>query len=85
MAKPREVLNALYDLIGEPRFPHDFGRVEYDEPEFDGRINMPGLHRVSGPVEVRTRQTILPPDIFQQNNRAFWEIGDQNPRNVRVL
>jgi sulfotransferase len=83
--RPCEIVDTLYDLLGEERFPHNFDNVEYDEPEFDARLAMPGFHRVSGKVTPRPRETILPPDLFAQCNQAFWELPDQNPRGVKIL
>ncbi len=82
---PGEVVGQLYDLLGQSRFPHDFEKLEYDEPEFDAQLGMPGLHAVRARVEPNRRNTVLPPDIFSQNDRCFWELPGQNPRNVVVL
>jgi sulfotransferase len=45
-AQPAEVSGRLYELLGQPLFPHDFDNLEYDEPEFDARLGMPGFYRV---------------------------------------
>lgn len=82
---PRRVLAQLYDVLEEEPFEHDFDNFEYEESEFDSRLGMPGLHRVTGPVRVMPRRTILPPEIFAQYDREFWNVPDQNPRGVRVL
>jgi sulfotransferase len=84
-ADPHGVMKALYSHLGEEWFEHDFDHLDYDEPEFDARLNMPGLHRVAARIEVRKRETILPPDIFSQNDRCFWDMPGQNPRSVIVL
>jgi sulfotransferase len=83
--RPREILEEIYDLLGEEPFAHDFENLEYEEVEFDARIGMPGLHRVGKRVEAKKRTTILPPELFNQNDREFWEMPGQNPRNVKVL
>lgn len=75
----------LYEILGQTPFAHDFDQVEYDEPEFDGRLNMPGLHRVFTRVHLTERKTILPPDLFNQFDNAFWSAPGQNPRNVILL
>ena len=80
-----ETIGRLYDAIGEPRYAHDFNRVEYDEPQFDFNMGLPGFHRVSGAVRVNKRETILPPDIFKQHDDCFWNRTGQNPRGVLVL
>lgn len=84
-AQPAAVINRLYELLGQPPFPHDFENLEFDAPEFDARLGMPGMHRVRRRVEVNQRTTILPPDIFNQNDRSFWDVPGQNPRGVTVL
>ena len=84
-ARPGEVMRKLYQILDLPPFTHKFDALEYDEPEFDRRLNMPGLHKVGGRVERRDRQTILPPDLFEQFDRCFWNVPGQNPRNVVVL
>ncbi len=83
--RPAEVMKALYTIIGEPHFSHSFDDLEYDQPEFDARLNLPGLHRVSRRVAYVERQTILPPDLFGQLDACFWNEPGQNPRNVIVL
>jgi sulfotransferase len=83
--KPGDTIRKLYDFLGEKQFTHDFNDVEYDEPEFDARLNMPGLHRVRKRVEAKKRQTILPPDLFRQFHNSFWNERGQNPRGVMVL
>jgi sulfotransferase len=82
---PKETLDRLYDLLGEPKFTHDFEHVEYDEPQFDANMGLPGFHRVSGPVRELRRETILPPDLFAPHDQCFWNAKDQNPRRVLIL
>jgi sulfotransferase len=83
--RPAEVIQQLYALLGQPLFPHDFENLQYDEPEFDEKLGMPGLHQVRRRVEPNNRTTILPPDLFSQNDRCFWDVPGQNPRGVTVL
>lgn len=82
---PKGVIGALYREIGESAFAHDFDFLEYDEPEFDAFLGMPGFHRVSGNVRAAKRETILPSDIFNQYNHEFWESPEENPRQVTIL
>ncbi|MEM8818034.1 MAG: sulfotransferase [Pseudomonadota bacterium] len=71
--RPAEVFKLIYDFLGEPAYPHDFGNVEYDAPEFDTHLGLDGLHRVQGAVEPRPRATVLPPDLFEKYAKlAFW-------------
>lgn len=83
--QPGEVMARLYDALGEERFSHDFENVQYEEPEFDKRLEMPGLHEVRPSVRANRRKTILPADLFSQNDRCFWDVPGQNPRGVTVL
>jgi sulfotransferase len=83
--QPNETIDRVYDLLNEPRYAHDFDNVEYDEPLSDANMGLPGFHRVSGPVRAATRETILPPDVFAQHDRCFWNAKDQNPQGVLVL
>jgi sulfotransferase len=71
--KPEACLRLVYHFLGEEWFAHDFDRVEYDAPEFDGPLGAPGLHRVSGPVRAVPRPTVLPPDLFERFSAlTFW-------------
>ena len=83
--QPAGVISRLYELLEQPPFQHDFDNLEYDEPEFDAQLGMPGLHKVSRRVAPNRRTTILPPDLFNQNDRSFWNVPGQNPRGVTVL
>lgn len=71
---PDKVLSLVYQFIDEPWFDgHDFENVEFDAPEFDEALGIDGLHRVRPKVEAITRQTILPPDLFQKfQGMDFW-------------
>lgn len=71
--RPAEVMPLLYDFIGETQFEHDFDQVEYAAPAFDAQLGVSGLHRVRRKVEPRSRNTILPPDLFERySGMAFW-------------
>jgi sulfotransferase len=82
---PEETIGRLYEAIGEPGHAHDFSHVEYDEPQYDFNMGLPDFHRVSGPVRINKRETILPPDIFKQHDECFWNKPDHNPRGVVIL
>ena len=84
-AEPGAAMRRFYELLGHPHFAHDFENLELDEPELDAELGMPGLHKVRRRVEPNRRETILPPDIFNQNDRSFWDVPGQNPRGVTVL
>lgn len=71
--KPAKEIARIYQFIGQPAFKHDFSNVEYEAGEFDAQLGAKGLHTVSGAIEWKPRETILPPTLFQryvQDN--FW-------------
>lgn len=83
---PGQVMARIYQEIGEPAFAHDFENLDYDEPEFDARIGMPGLHKVTGRVRSENPEAVIPPEIFAKYaDIAFWNKPEQNPRGVLVL
>lgn len=85
-SEPAEVMQAIYDFIGEPAFEHDFGHVDYDVTEFDNRAGTPGLHTVGGEVKAQTRETVLPPDLFNRFvHDAFWRDAGNIPSDLRVV
>lgn len=71
--RPHDVFKLLYQFLDEEPYKHDFDNVEYDAPQFDAQFGLDGLHRVHPKVEPRSRETILPPDLFQRYAQlAFW-------------
>lgn len=71
--QPEAAMRLIYGWLGEPWFAHDFDAVEYDEPEFDRQLGLPGLHAVKRQVRWEPRPTVLPPDVFAKfNSLAFW-------------
>ncbi len=72
-SRPGEVIDLVYDFLGEPQFEHDFDNVEYDAPAFDEQLGVSGLHRVRKKVKPQPRPTILPPELFEQYGQLnFW-------------
>ena len=84
-ANPAAVVGRLYELLGEQTFPHDFENLEFSQPGFDEQLGLPGLHQVRARVEPNQRATVLPTDLFAQNDRSFWDVPGQNPRGVTIL
>ena len=71
--KPSAVMSAVYQFLELPPFEHDFNNVVFDSPKFDQNLGIDGLHRVHKKVEPMTRETILPPELFEKyNNMTFW-------------
>lgn len=81
---PQKVLELVYRFIGEPWYDgHDFDNVEYDAPQFDEALGMPGMHQVHRKVAPRDRTTILPPDIFEKyQDMAFWRTDTRSTASV---
>lgn len=86
---PMAALRAVYDFIGTPYFMgHDPGNIAPcdDMKEFDRRMGTPGLHDVGGKVALRTRDPLLPPDLFERYAQtAFWDDPAFNRPGLRVV
>jgi sulfotransferase len=75
-SRPKECIDLIYSFIDEKPFPHDFENVSYEAQDFDMQLVAPGLHTVTGKVELKPRRTVLPPDLFKRcQDLIFW---DQN-------
>jgi sulfotransferase len=84
--EPARTLRRLYRELGEPWYEHDFRNVEYEAPEYDASLGMPGLHTVRKVVERRAREPVIPPDLFAKYSRShFWDNPELNPRGVTIL
>lgn len=71
---PAKVMALVYQFLGEPFFAHDFENLDYQEPSFDARLGMNGLHEVKRKVAFHPRPTVLPPDLFKQYSQLdFWK------------
>lgn len=71
--RPEQTIGLIYEFLGEPAFGHDFSHVEYEAEVFDRLVDTPGLHKVSGPVQFRPRDTCLPPEVFDRLAALdFW-------------
>lgn len=80
---PQKVLPLIYRFLGETPFDHDFDNVEYDAPDFDLQLGIPGLHRVKPKVEHTERRSILPPDLFDKYSQlTFWTDPSGSAANV---
>ncbi|MBY8976808.1 sulfotransferase [Rhodobacteraceae bacterium NNCM2] len=83
--RPGEVMPLIYEFIGEEPFAHDFENVEYEAENFDSQLLVKDLHTVRGRVELKPRQTILPPDLFNRfQELVFWQDG-QGTRAHRIV
>ena len=80
---PDKVLPLVYRFLGEPEFAHDFSQVDYDAPEFDQGLGLHGLHKVRTQVALQQRETLLPPDLFEQYSQlSFWQDGSRSRASV---
>jgi sulfotransferase len=71
---PKEMMQALYNFIGEPYYEHDFKNVEASWDEYDSEIGIK-LHDVRKVVEWKERKFILPPDILNKySNMEVWRL-----------
>jgi len=71
---PEGMMRRVYDFIGKDYYEnHDYENVEYSNEPFDLGISVPNLHTVSGRVEYRERETVLPHQITEKYaNYEFW-------------
>ena len=80
---PHKVIELVYQFIGEPLFAHDFESLEYDAPDFDAQLGVPGLHKIRPKVELQERRTIIPPDLFDKYSQmTFWSDPSGSAANV---
>lgn len=80
---PQKVLSLIYQFLGEPEYAHNFEQVKYDAPEFDEALGLHGLHQVRPQVGLQQRETILPPDLFEQFCKlSFWQDQAHSKANV---
>ncbi len=79
-ARPADVMELLYQFLGEEPFEHNFEQVDFDSPVFDRQLGLDGLHRVHRKVAPRPRKTILPPDLFERYAKMdFWHHLPDSP------
>ena len=79
---PHKVLPLIYQFLGEPEYARNFEQVKYDAPDFDEALGLHGLHKVRARVALEPRQTILPPDLFEQYSQlSFWQDGSRSRAN----
>jgi sulfotransferase len=85
--EPQRAMEFIYNGLGLPPFMHDFDNVTYEDGgEFDARLGIPGLHRITGKVKFEDRPSVLPPDVFKRfSGRSFWRNPKANPRHVQIL
>ncbi len=81
---PEKTMKLLYEFIGEDAFDHDFDHVQYSAGEFDQQLGAKGLHDVKKKVEFKSRQTVLPPELFAKySEMAFWR--DNKGTNASII
>lgn len=66
VSDPERMLKSIYKFIDEPYFEHDFNNVEASYDEFDEEVKLPGLHTTRKKVQYITRESVIPPDIWQR-------------------
>ena len=71
---PDRILKAIYNFIGQEYYNgHYFDNLNYSYDEFDGDVNLKGLHTIKPKVEYIDRQPIIPADIINMfHNAQFW-------------
>lgn len=81
--RPREVIQLVYSFLGEQPFEHDYDNIQFDTPDYDEGLGLVGLHKVRPQVRFEKRQTVLPPDLFEQYSKlSFWHDTTNSRCNV---
>jgi sulfotransferase len=84
--RPAEVVPLIYKFLGEEPFAHDYDNLSFDTPEYDEGLGLKGLHKVREKVSFVRRETILPPDLFDQYARlSFWRDTQFGRSNVLMI
>ncbi len=81
--RPKEVIKLVYSFLGEQPFEHDYDNIQFDTPDYDEGLGLVGLHKVRPKVGFEKRQTVLPPDLFEQYSKlSFWHDTTNSRCNV---
>ena len=84
--RPAEVVPLIYKFLGEEPFAHDYDNLQFDTPAYDEGLGLKGLHKVRERVSFERRETILPPDLFDQYARlSFWRDTEFGRTNVLMV
>jgi sulfotransferase len=84
--RPAEVVPLIYKFLGEEPFVHDYDNLQFDTPAYDEGLGLKGLHKVRERVSFERRDTILPPDLFDQYARlSFWRDTQFGRTNVLMV
>jgi sulfotransferase len=72
--EPAKTMGLIYQFLREPAFDHDFENFSFDLPELDAFLNMPGLHRISGPLRPASHEMLLPDALAAElSETAVWK------------
>jgi sulfotransferase len=83
---PHGTIDRLYKELKEAPFNHDFNNVNYDEPDYDATLGMPGLHQIRSKVSNMEREPCIPPEIFETvAPSSFWVGAENNRRGITLL
>lgn len=81
--RPKDVIQLVYSFLGEAPFEHDYDDIQFDTPDYDEGLGLIGLHKVRPKVGFQQRQTVLPPDLFEQYSKlSFWHDTTNSRCNV---
>jgi sulfotransferase len=84
--EPERVLRKLYQELGEAWFAHDFNNLDYDEPEYDRQLGMPGLHKIRPVVSHKEHKLVIPPDLYEKHSKlSFWKQSDAARAGITVI
>ena len=84
--RPAHVIPLIYQFLGEEAYPHDYDNLDFDTPDYDEGLGLVDLHKVRKKVSPEPRETILPPDLFEQYAKPSFRYNTASSRcNVLMV
>lgn len=70
---PEKTMREIHHFLNIPYYQYDFNNVESTHDEFDSDVNLKGLHTTRKEVKFIERQSIIPPDLWEQyKHYSIW-------------
>ena len=79
-------MDGIECLYRKNPYLHDYDNLNFDTPDYDEGLGLAGLHKVRQKVSLEPRETILPPDLFEQYAKlSFWYNTTSSRCNVLMV
>lgn len=70
---PKETIDRIYRSTKIEKYQHNFDNVGGSYQNYDSSLNFPGLHTTKSKVCYTSRETVLPPEIWNKyRGMEFW-------------